>query len=1128
MMVPEQQTAAGRRLPMPWERRGRPALTGAWWARALCLDERCAAGVPDADPPEGADATAVADIRMERWRTAFSHVSPDTVELQTAAYGITPRGLRRLLAEAPEDLARRVAKPAWADDVERVIAAAAEPECAAEEDPAAGPGWQRGFTVLLEPFVHEALRLFDEQTAARDWLDIVDLASFRESVRTYTAQRLLRLAARVFVLELNVLRVTKKLDGDSPEERFGSFVRHYRSADHLAALLDEYAVLARQLVLAAGQAAEAHAEFLRRLADDRDLLVRDLFDGADPGTLTAVRLGVGDAHGGGRSVGIAQFASGRRAVYKPRPAGLHRHFNTVLDWFNPRLPASARLRALRLLDRGSHGWVEFIEPANCADAAAASRYFVRQGVLLALLHCLAGVDFHFENLIAAGEQPVPIDLETICYAELPRSFGSDFLDGDPALAAHRDSVGRVGLLPSLMFSRDGKSFDAGGMGGDADAVLPFPVVDWDSAGTDEMRVTRILPTLGGGHHRPRLDDADLDVLDYADRLLDGFRTGYRLLTEGRGELTAPDGPLAAFTADQVRIIARSTHDYAVLLAETTHPDALRDALDRDQVFGVLWARASADPTLSRLVRQEVRDLWSGDVPLFTATAGAHYVRTAAGALVAELLPETGLARVERTLAALGDRDLEQQLWIVSAHLAARAPGTEPVAAGTAHRAETGDDALHERALAAARGIMDRLEGSAYRNEQQIGWLGLDFTEGGRWSVRPLGADLYNGYAGIALFAAQLAHVTGEDRYAALAHSVLGPLAGYVEEQLGPGHLGPGHSGPSGLPVQLGAFDGLTGVALALASSAVLLGDDAVAGQVEPILAFASERIGKDDGFDVISGAAGVLTVAESLGADYGSAAHRLADRCVETLLAGAITAGDGTAWPGPSPRPLLGFSHGAAGIAWALLAYARRTGDDEATAAARRALVFERGEYDERLGNWPDHRMEPPTYQHTWCHGAPGIGLARAATLAADPTAVHDAAHEAEDLRRALDATTCFGRYDNHSLCHGELGNLELFAVAGTLPGETGRGARAEWHRRAAAVVAAIEQEGPVCGTPGAIVTPGLMAGLAGIGHGLLRIAAADQTAPALLLAAQPRVHRARTELRRAPGNRKHKTVTRQ
>lgn len=134
-MASKTRPTAARPLAMPWERRGRPALTGAWWVRALRLDERAATGWPEADDAgpaedgdaedgdaESDDAAAVADIRLRRWRDAFADLAADALDRQTGEYGGTPRQLRTLLAEPPERLARRVAKPAWALDVERVAA----------------------------------------------------------------------------------------------------------------------------------------------------------------------------------------------------------------------------------------------------------------------------------------------------------------------------------------------------------------------------------------------------------------------------------------------------------------------------------------------------------------------------------------------------------------------------------------------------------------------------------------------------------------------------------------------------------------------------------------------------------------------------------------------------------------------------------------------------------------------------------------------------------------------------------------------------------------------------------------------------------------------------------------------
>jgi lantibiotic modifying enzyme len=89
-----------------------------------------------------------------------------------------------------------------------------------------------------------------------------------------------------------------------------------------------------------------------------------------------------------------------------------------------------------------------------------------------------------------------------------------------------------------------------------------------------------------------------------------------------------------------------------------------------------------------------------------------------------------------------------------------------------------------------------------------------------------------------------------------------------------------------------------------------------------------------------------------------------------------------------------------------------------------------------------------------------------------------------------------FGR--NHSLCHGDLGNLELVTVAAeTLD-------RPDWAERAGriagGILAGLRERGPLFGLPGRTEPPGMMTGLAGIGYGLLRLAAPERVPSVLIL----------------------------
>jgi lantibiotic modifying enzyme len=218
-------------------------------------------------------------------------------------------------------------------------------------------------------------------------------------------------------------------------------------------------------------------------------------------------------------------------------------------------------------------------------------------------------------------------------------------------------------------------------------------------------------------------------------------------------------------------------------------------------------------------------------------------------------------------------------------------------------------------------------------------------------------------------------------------------------------------------------------------------------------------------------------------------------------------------------RPLTGFSHGAAGIAWALLELAAISGLGRFRATALEALAYERALYSEEEQNWPDLRVfdadQPsrdarPGFRAMWCHGAAGIGLGRLASLRHldDPTS-------RAEIATALRTTAARGFGESHALCHGDLGNLELLTQAGRVLGDAYW--REEAWRMASAILASIERSSWVCGTSLAVESPGLMTGLAGIGYGLLQLAAPERVPSVLLLEPPAAVH---TGTRREPAAR--------
>lgn len=108
-----------------------------------------------------------------------------------------------------------------------------------------------------------------------------------------------------------------------------------------------------------------------------------------------------------------------------------------------------------------------------------------------------------------------------------------------------------------------------------------------------------------------------------------------------------------------------------------------------------------------------------------------------------------------------------------------------------------------------------------------------------------------------------------------------------------------------------------------------------------------------------------------------------------------------------------------------------------------------------------------------------------------------------EDVRIALRTTLAPGFGRNHSICHGELGNLEFVMHAAEQLGDARLGETALEIQNN--VLASVDQGGFLCGVPLGVESPSLMNGLAGMRYGLLR-AAHPEGVPSVLTLETPRI----------------------
>ncbi|HZR41594.1 MAG TPA: type 2 lanthipeptide synthetase LanM family protein, partial [Ktedonobacteraceae bacterium] len=832
----------------------------------------------------------------------------------------------------------------------------------------------------------------------------------------------------------------------------------------------------------------------------------------DPGLLLDVQGNMGDPHRKGRSVLTVRFHSGLQLLYKPRSLAIDAHFQELLEWLNKQ-DVQPAFRTIGIINRGSHGWSEFVRAQSCTSRKEVERFYERQGSYLALLYALNATDMHVENVIASGEHPILVDLEALFH---PRVGGNDPTQPyNPGMQAMDQSVFRVGLLPHRIWSnQEGSGVDLSGFGGQAGQMTPYPLPRWEAARTDQMRLVRQPAQIPVKQNRPQLNGNDVDILDYRQQIIASFTRMYRFLQAQtqRQPSELISNILPRFAHDEVRLLLRPSQRYATLLTEGFHPDLLRDALARDRFFDQLWREVELRPYLSKVIVAECRDLQRGDIPIFTTYPDCCTIFTSDGQALHDFFDEPGIQLVEQRLSSLDEQDLARQRWIVEAALATLLIGSEGISRKVLQVSPTPSPVTREGLIANACAVGDRLDRLATRSEYGASWLGVSVVNESAWSLLPTDIDLYSGTSGIGLFLGYLGAITGETRYTELARLALTSVLHQIEQQ------------KKNLKwANVGVFDGLGSAIYLLVHLSVLWQDLSLLRSAEAIVELLPALITKDERLDIIGGCAGCILNLLSFYRIYPSVKIlAVARQCGDRLLATAQYMSQGAecaaAWVTVKhERPLGGFAHGTAGIALSLSKLAEISGDERYRQTAEAALAYDRSLFLPEQQNWADLRTMPSQLTSTrsneqdggqnstasrssmvaWCHGAAGVGLSRMAMLTS-----FDNTTARKEIEIALQAIIDARLTDNHSLCHGALGNVDTLLMATQLLDEVYY--REPLERMKAMIVDSIAASGWVTGVPFAVETPGLMSGLAGIGYELLRLAEPEKVPSVLLLSPPP------------------------
>jgi type 2 lantibiotic biosynthesis protein LanM len=1101
-------------IPEPILTEPKKPLTASFGYRGTTLRERVTNRALLVNYPEQPDFNEkVASRRLSRWREKRYFQKDANFKHWLTLHNLDETTFYQLLGELDGSLKNRfTSTPSWLVELNRVLEEF-NPQTDNIPFPTVPTELQKGLILLesIRPLIIAGLKRFQNGVAklVQNYQENLPFNPDRVSELLFP-NLLIPLLDRLnqtLALEVNIARYQDQLQGENPEERFYNWTKSLGLGGGIKGIFEEYPVLARQLLQALDNWVLTSLEFLERLCADWSHLqvTFGLATVDSPVQLSLAESGTGDAHRGGRSVYKLKFSNGLQLMYKPKSLAIDVHFQELLTWLNQK-GLQPPLATFKVLDRGDYGWTEFIHAAGCTSEAEIERFYERQGSFLALFYLLEATDFHFENLIAAGENPMPIDLEALFHPRLAEISANHATDVAASLVGY--SVLRVGLLPVRSWSSERNiGIDLSGLNGKGGQLTPRPVQKWEGWGTDQMRLVRARVEIPERANRPKLllgeTQLEVDVLNFIPQIMTGFERTYRLIMAHRVELMAPDGPIEKFAHDEIRVVLRPTNAYGLLLHESFHPDLLRNGLDRDCFFDYLWSATDQQAFLSKVVAYEREELLLGDIPMFTSKPTLRDIFTGKQESIVDFFEQTSLKVVQQSLTNMSEADLNRQLWVIEAAFSTVPMGLEQARWKPSRLVSVAEKLESAELLAQARLVGDRLGQMAIQVGNEAGWIGLSLIQARQWSLLPAGADLYSGAGGIILYLAYLGQITGDANYTKLAKAGLVNM----RQQLITG---------KDWITSVGGFDGWGAPIYVLAHLGVLWNEPGLFEEAGIMAENLAKYIEQDQVLDVIGGTAGGLLALLSL---YSVYPHQtileIARKCGDHLVKKARPMPQGVGWVsqlGEENKPLTGFSHGTAGVAHGLLQLANLSRQPIYQVTAQSAIAYENSAYSKENANWQDLRSEEvlgsranspaqagETYMTAWCHGAPGIGLARIAALAYLPESEHS--NLLTDIERAIRTTLKSGFGMNHSLCHGDLGNLDLLLYATQKLSNPAY--LSAYKAKAVSILDSVKKYGWLTGIPLGVESPGLLTGIAGIGYQLLRLAEPDKV-PSILLMAEP------------------------
>lgn len=872
------------------------------------------------------------------------------------------------------------------------------------------------------------------------------------------------IALRTLILDIHRKKGEGKLVGDTPEEQYTYYNdRWLNQEEHMEEVYQEFPELYRLISQEVSNTYSSAAEIARNLREDKKEIIKNFCSGQDFTEITELKF-TGDSHNGGRRAARVQLDNGTVLYYKPHSLRKNELYQSVYGYLCEK--AGISYKKVRYLSHDTYGWEENIENKSCNTKEEAERYYFRMGIHLFLGYALSATDLHGENIVAHGEYPVIIDMETFPGYYIQTEESSADKKIETILAG---SVIHTGMLPVLTWGQGNQAVIMSAMSNGEKIATPFRMPVVKKPETSDIHIDYEPLEFEMKECVVRIGRQAVNPGVYAENLIQGFQTAYRtVLTDDYAKER-----LSCFFDGKARIVLRHTQQYVMYRMLSLHPDYMGEKEQRKKLLSVIHKKGETQ-LQTRIHNYEIENLMNNDIPYFEIGAAVCGIYDGDGECYENYFPCTPHEVWKKHMAQLSLEDMIRQSSLIQASMALLHPGKR-IEERRSDNCGILPALQKERIKRHISEIVSWICDTAVITGEDIGWTGFCFLGKERWSLAPTGMYLYSGISGIVFMLGEYLHIFKNPKAQDIFDLSVQKMMRYTEKL------------EAFMDCEVikgtGLIDGESSFIVTYLQLYKLTGEKCYLQYAEKHFRAVQGNLVNDTAYDYLGGNAGAIVAMLELYRITKDQSYL--DTAVQTeqkLWNCREETKQGCGWKlEHMQKPLAGMAHGNSGF---LMIYAdlyEVLGEPGYLKKIRLLLEYENSLYSQKMGNWIDLRRpgEEAHIMNAWCHGAPGILLARLKLEKLLGEKEVDA-----DIRHASCAVFN-GKYDGQiCLCHGLAGNLLIMQKY--LEVHDSPDFRRKYVQGIDRLLESLEDKQSLCAAE--YLNPAFMNGISGVGYALMEL----------------------------------------